>query len=1053
MIVNELLVEKTFVDPKQLAQRLSQQLEREVTPPHRGEPSAPPQVADHRLHACIGKGSYGEVWLAQSLLGQWRAVKVIIRHRFTSDRPYEREFHGILQFEPISRTHPGLVHILHVGRDDTFGQFHYIMELADPIADALLDPASVQVLSKGSVQNYRPRTLASDLASRGRLPVSEVVNLGVELCGALGHIHRHGLVHRDVKPANVIFVGGQAKLADVGLVTQAHEAHSFVGTEGYIPPEGPGSIRADLYALGKLLYEAATGKRPDEFPELPPDLDQLQDREGILELNEVISRLCSSSLADRYNNAAEVAGDLNLILGGRSIREAKQLLHRLRTARRIVGIALLVAAVAVSAIAFQGRLRARAEERARTESKLKQRALNAEQESKRQLATALFEQARANLLSRELGQRVLSLEAVSRAARITNFAELRGEALAALTKTDLRLIKEIPFDPTHGRSLDPNFERVAVFQDGHAIEIRSVNHGGVLSILENDTNEPVHFALWDTRGRYLALRTGKDVEGYKANLELWDVDSHRRILQQPKCVSHSAVCFSPTGETLLTADASGHAVIWESATGNRRQSFEVHPTPMTLRISPDGNQFATLSYETDHSDLNLYDIETGKNLLSSKVPLSLGLEWNLMTKALLLFGVEGAVRQLDLASETWIVLGQHKAQAVSGAVHPSGRYLITGGWEAELICWDLQRIERAFTIGVNSWRPGFSRDGTQCALDGIDRLQIYTLEIPNGITEFNTGSATGAQIAQAALSTDGRWIASGFSEGFQVWDMHAPFTPTTVSNSCYQVMFETNNHRIYAYQEGELSEWEIPDTQTSVAPGLNRLSDSSVPDLQSVVRHSDSLWFSTRTEVYRRAEGAKEATRVFRLPNWFPFTRLSSDSRWVVAWSQSEPQLELFNLREGSHAATLKPHADVWTFALSPQGTELIVATRLGLEVYRTDTWERVRELHLPSERQSRILFSPDGLTFWHASDRRTAGLRAVNNLEMLLPLPPGVRPLALQSDGEHLAVSVDGTRFQLWDLPKLRSDLLRLGLDWKSNPASPSKPRTDSEIETISPN
>src|SRR6185503_97203 len=68
--------------------------------------------------------------------GALRAVKVVWRSHFASERPYEREFHGIVQFEPISRSHPGVVNVLHVGRDDA-GCFFYVMELAD---DAGQDP-------------------------------------------------------------------------------------------------------------------------------------------------------------------------------------------------------------------------------------------------------------------------------------------------------------------------------------------------------------------------------------------------------------------------------------------------------------------------------------------------------------------------------------------------------------------------------------------------------------------------------------------------------------------------------------------------------------------------------------------------------------------------------------------------------------------------------------------------------------------------------------------------------------------------------------------------
>src|SRR6187549_1255029 len=73
-----------------------------------------PRVPDHELISRIGAGSYGEVWLARSITGQLRAIKVVWRQNFSSDRPYEREFRGIVQFEPISRSHPAVINILHV---------------------------------------------------------------------------------------------------------------------------------------------------------------------------------------------------------------------------------------------------------------------------------------------------------------------------------------------------------------------------------------------------------------------------------------------------------------------------------------------------------------------------------------------------------------------------------------------------------------------------------------------------------------------------------------------------------------------------------------------------------------------------------------------------------------------------------------------------------------------------------------------------------------------------------------------------------------------------
>src|SRR5437016_2884796 len=90
-----------------------------------------PQVPDHELLRAIGGGSYGEVWLARNVMGSFRAVKVVYRKTFESERPYERKFSGIEKFEPISRSHEGFVDILQVGRNDQAGYFYYVMELAD----------------------------------------------------------------------------------------------------------------------------------------------------------------------------------------------------------------------------------------------------------------------------------------------------------------------------------------------------------------------------------------------------------------------------------------------------------------------------------------------------------------------------------------------------------------------------------------------------------------------------------------------------------------------------------------------------------------------------------------------------------------------------------------------------------------------------------------------------------------------------------------------------------------------------------------------------------
>ncbi len=293
----------------------------------------------HQLIRVIGGGSYGKVWIAQSVTGAYRAVKVVFRRDFKSDIPYEREYKGILKFEPISRDHDGFIDILHVGRDDEAGYFYYIMELGDDVESGPgIRPES-----------YQPSTLDLQRRLHRRIPFATALQFSLKLTLALGAMHKTGLVHRDIKPQNIIFVNGSPKLADIGLVTDAGLDVSFVGTEGYIPREGPGKPTADIYSLGKSLYEITTGNDRMEFPELPEELlDDPVIGPKFVEFNEVLVKACETEPANRYQTAEEMHAHLALLQAGKSVRRLLELERWRQRVKRYLPAALVSAAAIVA---------------------------------------------------------------------------------------------------------------------------------------------------------------------------------------------------------------------------------------------------------------------------------------------------------------------------------------------------------------------------------------------------------------------------------------------------------------------------------------------------------------------------------------------------------------------------------------------------------------------------------------------------------------------------------------------------------------------------------
>ena len=687
-------------------------------------PLPPPRVPDHELLRRIGRGAYGEVWLARSVTGAYRAVKVVHRQSFDHDRPFEREFEGILKFEPISRTDDSQVDILHVGRSDDC--FYYVMELADDQATG----------GQINPDNYTPRTLKSDLLFHGRLSFEESVRIGVALTTALEHLHENGLVHRDVKPSNIIFVNGVPKLADIGLVTGVEATRSYVGTEGFAAPEGPGTPQGDLYSLGKVLYEAATGKDRQEFPELPTQLRELPDRDGLMELNAVIAKACRHDPKDRYRSAAAMRADLELLQGGKSLARLHRTEAQLRFVRRAGAVVTALAALIAAGWLWQARQTHVVSDLAAEKGRLMD--TNREQIVRLRVANGSrlmdegdlsgallwFAEALplvANRPAEEEIHRIRIQQVMNAAPRLLQVIEPAwvvsasawspdGRYVACATPRGLQLI-----DASTGKQLwnTPNPE------PGRATELRFSRDGRRLMATLADSKCSV--AAWAAdSGRAIYRAVDDVVQGAWFSpddrwLAIAETDFSIRILNAEDATfvlalkGHTGavekIAFSADGSVMASGSRDQTVRLWRLPSGESLHAPLVQHAPLYhVKLSDDGHRLLTATLGTEANPVGLvqlWDVDTGR-------PVGDPIRYTNSVDSLI--ATPGAVSSLVFSPGA----GDH--------------FLLEGGLiDVEL--WDTQPLKRVFaqsltqTRGARAWNEApyesefrwvFSPDGERC---------------------------------------------------------------------------------------------------------------------------------------------------------------------------------------------------------------------------------------------------------------------------------------------------------------------------------------------------
>jgi eukaryotic-like serine/threonine-protein kinase len=268
----------------------------------------------YRIQRKLGAGGMADVYLAEDQeLGRRVAIK-ILNGRHANDDQFIERFRREAK-NAAALNHPNIVSIYDRGEaEDTY---YIAMEFLDG------------------------RTLKELIVGRGAAPINVAIEYARQILSALRFAHRHGIVHRDIKPHNVLVDGeGRVKVTDFGIAragtSQMTETGSIVGTAQYLSPEqargGEVDPRSDLYSLGIVLYELLTGKTPFEGetpveiamkhlsnapkppsalrPEIPPELDM------------VVLRALAKNPDDRYQSVDEMDADLDRVARGARVSAA-----------------------------------------------------------------------------------------------------------------------------------------------------------------------------------------------------------------------------------------------------------------------------------------------------------------------------------------------------------------------------------------------------------------------------------------------------------------------------------------------------------------------------------------------------------------------------------------------------------------------------------------------------------------------------------------------------------------------------------------------------------